>query len=196
MSRQRMATQKFHHGNLRADMIALATADLVDRPAEDISMRDLAERLGVSTAAPYRHFASKDEFLEAVASAGLADMADAYRRAAAMDAPPRERLRIACLAYLDLARANPGLFALLFFTRDFAWTDNPPGQRPASAFAIFETLVANACEETDAGATRLRAVGAWSTLHGFAMLRARGRIERLIDIDTAQADILNRICGS
>lgn len=190
-----MATRKFHHGNLRAELIDLAKAELSEHAPDEISLRDLALRLGVSTAAPYRHFNSKDDLLQAVAQSGLADMVAIYRSAAVADTSPRDRLRIGCRAYLDLATANPGLFDLLFFTRDFAWSHDPPGERPASAFAIFEGLVADVHPGADPKASRLHAIAAWSMLHGFAILRARGRIERIADIDAAEEEVLRRACG-
>jgi len=60
-----------HHGALRLALIELAVADLKRGRHEELSFRDLAVRLGVSHNAPYRHFASKDDFLRALAEFGL-----------------------------------------------------------------------------------------------------------------------------
>ena len=47
-----------------------------DVPAEHLSLRRVAEELGVSHQAPYVHFANKRTFLAAVAGAGLQSAAD------------------------------------------------------------------------------------------------------------------------
>ncbi|MEM7062587.1 MAG: TetR family transcriptional regulator [Cyanobacteria bacterium P01_B01_bin.77] len=54
----------YHHGDLRQALIDAALAIIVeDRDAANVSLREAARRVGVSQAAPYRHFADKDALL-------------------------------------------------------------------------------------------------------------------------------------
>ena len=56
----------YHHGDLRNALI-IAAAELIERDGTlDFSMAEAASRAGVSTAAPYRHFADKEELLRGV----------------------------------------------------------------------------------------------------------------------------------
>ena len=57
---------KYHHGDLRNALI-VAAAELIERNGSlDFSMAEAAASAGVSAAAPYRHFADKEELLRAV----------------------------------------------------------------------------------------------------------------------------------
>ena len=62
----------YHHGDLRQALIDATLAIIVeDRDAANVSLRAAARRVGVSQAAPYRHFANKDALLAAVAEEGF-----------------------------------------------------------------------------------------------------------------------------
>ena len=59
----------YHHGNLRAALLARAEEALA--AGEDLSLRELARRAGVCHAAPRRHFADKQALLDALAEDGF-----------------------------------------------------------------------------------------------------------------------------
>lgn len=193
-----MKRETFHHGNLRAELLALAADVLASEGAEALSLRDLASRLGVSRAAPYRHFSSKDELLQAVAIDGLEKVTAAYERAEKLDAPPRERLRAACEAYLDFAEEFPGLFGLLFSTKAYA---DPlevhalrlAANRSGAAFDIFERLVAAAYGINEPTELRLKSLSAWSLVHGFAILKMHGLVQRFADAGLARSSVLDEV---
>src|ERR671918_1668329 len=70
---------RYHHGDLRQALIRAARELLADAPGEEISLRQIAKRAGVSHAAPYRHFDSVAALLDAVAAQILTDLADRLR---------------------------------------------------------------------------------------------------------------------
>jgi AcrR family transcriptional regulator len=55
-------SRSYHHGNLRAELLATAIEQLRDSGVEDLSLRALARAVGVSQTAPYRHFADKGRY--------------------------------------------------------------------------------------------------------------------------------------
>ena len=60
------ARSNYHHGDLRNALI-IAAAELIERDGTlEFSMAEAAANAGVSAAAPYRHFADKEELLKAV----------------------------------------------------------------------------------------------------------------------------------
>jgi AcrR family transcriptional regulator len=64
--------KNYHHGNLKESLVNAALGNLHRGVAfEEISLRKLAKDLGVSPAAPYRHFSDNSRFLAAVAYAGF-----------------------------------------------------------------------------------------------------------------------------
>ena len=69
-----MAKSTYHHGDL-ANALVKAALELVEQGgAEAVSLRDLTQSLGVSRAAPYRHFEDRDALLAAVAARGFEDL--------------------------------------------------------------------------------------------------------------------------
>src|SRR5947209_2974095 len=61
----------YHHGNLRAELLAAAEQTVRERGVEALSLRELARRVGVSHGAPRRHFADRQALLDALAQAGF-----------------------------------------------------------------------------------------------------------------------------
>ena len=64
-----VVSRTYHHGNLRAALLEEAERALA--AGEDLSLRELARRAGVSHAAPRRHFADKQALLDALATDGF-----------------------------------------------------------------------------------------------------------------------------
>ena len=60
----------YHHGNLRKELLDRAAHVIAEQGIEALSLRALSRDLGVSHAAPSRHFADKAELLRALAIEG------------------------------------------------------------------------------------------------------------------------------
>ena len=65
------AKEKYHHGDLRAALLEAALAVISEIGPQGLSIREVARRAGVSHAAPYRHFADRDELILAVVEQGF-----------------------------------------------------------------------------------------------------------------------------
>lgn len=87
-----MSRATYHHGSLRQALIDGAREILAERGHDQFSLNEVARRAGVSTAAPYRHFESKDDLLAAVADQGYATLHQTLERTAASTDDVRERL--------------------------------------------------------------------------------------------------------
>ena len=74
-------SRSYHHGDLKNALIDSAATILETRGLDELSLRGVARRAGVSRTAPYRHFADKAELLAEVIADGvymlLADVEDA-----------------------------------------------------------------------------------------------------------------------
>ncbi len=189
-----MKRDKFHHGDLRAALLQLATRKLAGGPYEDLSLRDLANELSVSQTAPFRHFPNKDALLQTLAIGGVGQLSDAFREAGQSQGAPAQRLRRACCAYLDFAVASPQLFRLIFVSDTYWRATIPatPADVPNTAYGEFEQLVAGAL--VGGVDPSLAALTCWSTVHGFAMLRLTGRIEMIADLQAATEVVLTSAC--
>lgn len=61
-----METKPYHHGDLRRLLIETGIEFINQEGEEKLSLRKIAEKCGVSNAAPYAHFHNKDEFIAAI----------------------------------------------------------------------------------------------------------------------------------
>ncbi|MFJ9413931.1 TetR/AcrR family transcriptional regulator [Streptomyces sp. NPDC101227] len=66
----------YHHGDLPAALTAAALELLDERGMEQVTVREVARRAGVSPGAPFRHFADRQALLTAVADRILADFGE------------------------------------------------------------------------------------------------------------------------
>src|ERR1700752_195699 len=89
LPRKKDELRAYHHGDLRNALVeAAVTAARVNGP-EAVEVRDMARQVGVSHNAAYRHFASREDLLTAVAEVGLGGLAATMREE--LDATPRRR---------------------------------------------------------------------------------------------------------
>lgn len=190
-----MRSGKFHHGNLRATLLALAENLLNGCEPEDLSLRDLAARAGVSCGAPYRHFKTKDDLLQTLALSGTERLRKSYRRAEAMNVTCEARLREACRAYLQLSEKSPGLYRLIFIHNMLPVPPPPEALGKDAAFATFERLVGEVRGISEGKERRRAALIAWSTLHGFVMLRMQGSAGAFEKEGDFSEALLDAICS-
>jgi AcrR family transcriptional regulator len=71
MPSARPGKRPYHHGNLRQAVIEAAIAIAEESGAESVSVREAARRAGVSSGAPFRHFATRTDLMTAVAEEGM-----------------------------------------------------------------------------------------------------------------------------
>ncbi len=180
-------TRAYHHGDLRAALLAEAAAMIAEGGAASITMRALGRRLGVSRAAPYRHFADKTALLVAVAAAGFNRL---KARLQTIDAgAPRssvERLRRMGEEYVRFALENPAHYRLMYGKEALTREDQPELREAANA--MFEQFVGVIQAYQRSGAIkrqdpRAQAYVAWSAVHGLASLVIEGQILATVDID-------------
>jgi AcrR family transcriptional regulator len=140
-------------GDLRSALVAESFGLLSESGLAGFSVAELARRLKVSTAAPYRHFRDRDALLAAVATRAAGELTAAMRAAVAAARPdPVDRFAATAGAYVrfvstrgagfdvifapalrhlhdsDLAEAGRELMALLL---DLAQDAHPAGPREA-----------------------------------------------------------------
>jgi AcrR family transcriptional regulator len=108
-----MTDTPYHHGNLRQALIEAALATLRRDGIEAVSLRGLARDLGVSHAAPSRHFASRDALFAAIAEQGFAALTERIAVVRDQTDDPVERMHLMARAHLDWASNNPALYAAM-----------------------------------------------------------------------------------
>jgi AcrR family transcriptional regulator len=162
--------KRYHHGDLKAALVDGAIDLIVERGVRGFSLAELSRRLGVTVAAPYRHFDSRDELLAAVAVRALQAFGEALAAQSSETDPPEERLAAMANAYVRFAAEQPALFAVVF---DLGLDKKRryPELRDAyeSVEGTFAGCVAELCPDDPDGAEQLGdAIEA--TAHGYAAL--------------------------
>lgn len=167
----------YHHGDLRAAAIALGLEKLASQEVPDLGLRAIARELGVSATALYRHFASKDALLDALAGEGLRQLGESQRAAAAAAGGGEAAFRATGEAYVRWAVANPALFSLTFSRNgraDFA----DPDTCDHEAERLLKAGIASVLPQLPPGSDRASAaLHAWSLVHGLANLILAGHID-------------------
>jgi AcrR family transcriptional regulator len=178
--------KSYHHPDLRRALLDAALILLREEGIKGFSLRKAAARAGVSHAAPYRHFSSKDDLIAALMLEGNRRLATALN-AARDSTPGPAALRLMALgrAYLDFARENVEHLAIMFsgegMSVAMALAAPPPGAvfTEYDSFAPLETTVrecqAEGSLDPEAGSGAL-AMATWSQIHGLALLRNEGVI--------------------
>jgi AcrR family transcriptional regulator len=112
------AARPYHHGNLREALLTAGERALEAGGAQHLSLRELAREVGVSHAAPRRHFPDKQALLDALAFSGWERLGAALAAAvaAAGDGFDARMLGLA-RAYVAFASGHPALIALMFATK-------------------------------------------------------------------------------
>lgn len=111
-----MNTKKstYHHGNLREVLISSALEILKEGTLQDLSLRALARKAGVSQTAPYRHFEDKEALIVVLMQEGSTIMQDSMRLVCENTDDPVEQLINMGLAYYDFSQEHPAHFRLMF----------------------------------------------------------------------------------
>ncbi len=165
-----MGARAYHHGNLRSELIEQGLILLDAKSAQDVSLREIARRAGVSATAVYRHFPDRDALMTALAGRGLEALASAQHDAFEQAGGGTKGFSATGVAYVRFAQENPALFRLIFAQPRTDPEDT--SQKEAMRF-----LQANAAalspHETD---PQVFALQAWSIAHGLALLILDGQI--------------------
>jgi len=103
----------YHHGDLKRALLDAALELLQENGVEGLTVAEIGRRVGVSSAAPYKHFADRHALLRALALDGnrLLNEKIAERVGSATD--PEEAFRLSGVAYIRFAAENPALFRLM-----------------------------------------------------------------------------------
>ena len=165
-------------------LVRAALKGLEDTPADALSLRQVAQSLGVSHQAPYVHFGSKRRFLAAVAGAGLQSAADDAAAAVAASPDSLSRLHALTGAYLSFIRDRPHLHDLAYGPA-IAKRDHPALQRAAAEYwSLLHDTVA-ACQPPDIAEEEVlrRSAATWGTVYGIARLVTFHQIPQSVPAD-------------
>jgi len=178
----------YHHGDLRGQLIS-AARDLIEEHGPDgFSMSDACRLAGVSNAAPYRHFKSKEDLLTEVAMDGLARLGAQMEE----DASNYPRGTVQSLAaigrtYVRFAMREQHTFRLMFSTKSHAGRIEELKTVGRGAYGVLLREVAGYLGEDNITDEVLQAAfPLWTQVHGLSFLAIDGKLDVTafpVDID-------------
>jgi AcrR family transcriptional regulator len=182
-----MSRDSYHHGDLKAVILAEAAELVAQRGADGISLRELARAAGVSHAAPAHHFTDRRGLFTALAAEG-------WRLLAAALTDARPDFIDAALAYVRFALDHPGHYAVMF---DHALVNPEDPELVAAQDAAAAELAQGVNTLDDPRAKddpQAAALAAWSLVHGFSLLWLNGNISA-IDTDADPIATVDRVAS-
>jgi len=183
-----LAQAPYHHGNLRATVLAAVEECIRERGVSQLSLREVSRRIGVSNRAPAHHFKDKAGLLtefaidgyELLAQAVIASIAESQ----ATSGP--QILAATGRGYVRFAVAHREHFDVMF-RLDLV---NPSDERFIAAtelaYGLLTSTIEQCARENRIGgrSRELVAVSAWSLVHGLSALWLSGRLsERIAEPD-------------
>jgi AcrR family transcriptional regulator len=170
----------------RARILRESREVLREKGISGFSMRQVAERVGVTATALYRHFDDRDALLASLLDEGFITFGSYLLRSLA-GKTPLERLRLAGSAYFDFAFEHPRDYALMFLTpcADLGLksvSENTKARMDGTFVFLVdrvkECIAAGVVEAHDPQAT---ALNIWAEVHGLASLRLNGLLSEVPD---------------
>jgi AcrR family transcriptional regulator len=158
-----MGKVSYHHGDLRAAILAEAANLVAQRGAHGISLRELARAAGVSHAAPAHHFGDRRGLFTALAAEGFRTLTTEL-----IDARPE--FIDSAKAYVRFALAHPGHFEVMFDKSLYDAADVAVLQASTAAYVELNRGVGTLADPHAKADPDGAALAAWSLVHGFAQL--------------------------
>ncbi len=157
--------QKYHHGNLRDDILKAAYDFVKENGYAAMSLRGIAEECNVSATAIYRHYETKEHLLADVVAEGFVEFNKS------VEGKEEDDIFQRCENYLAFAFDNYNIYDLLFSQSVVEFLNFPKILKVADK--AFESLLKSVKEHdkslNDLSASN-KAIHIWSFLHGMSSI--------------------------
>jgi AcrR family transcriptional regulator len=154
-----------------------------EQGVKGLALSDAARQVGVSVAAPYRHFKDKEALLAEIAAEGFALFRDALARASKTYPGDKvKRLVEMGMAYVEFALNHRSHFKVMW--ESAIPKDKYPQLQQAGleAYLLLEKCALDLLPEASTGRQRALIAASWSVVHGYAALA----LERELDMITTE----------
>ena len=164
--------------DFRTRLITVAERLFAEQGRDAVSMRQLAQALGVSVMTPYRYFKDKDEILAATRASGFDRFAEALETAYDSVNDPVQRARMVGQAYLKFAFDHPSAYRLMFDLTQPNEESYPElaraGERARKTMSAYVECLIGAGQLV--GEPEIIAHVCWAAIHGLVVLKLADKI--------------------
>lgn len=168
----------YHHGRLKDALIEAARSLIAQRGPAGFTLAEAAKLVGVTAAAPYRHFSDRDALMGELARRGFDQFGARLKTAWNAGRPdPQTAFRAMGQAYLAFAQDEPGLYMAMFGNAQTLPPEGPanPGVAAMDGLIGAAAVVLQNSGGSVRGARKL-AMEIWALSHGVAMLMLGGHL--------------------
>lgn len=187
--------QAYHHGNLKNDLIQAGIRMVQEDGIEKLSLRKLASKCGVSEAAPYSHFANKEELLSAMQDYVTNQLMNSLKSAVERSDKPDEPQAILNMgkAYVMFFMKNPEYYSFLFMHQDIKIDLTREGDsKMFPPFQYYRDKVFQVYRKQGLSEERIRygMIAMWAKAHGIAAITSMKYVTKDFDWEDALDRIL------
>ena len=187
-----MDNKPYHHGDLRKALIENGIEFINQYGEEKLSLRKIAEKCGVSNAAPYAHFKDKDDFINAMQGYVMDSFMDSLVVCASECKDDTQILSELGVCYVMFFYHNPLYFDFLFSRKNIRIrlssdnNDIPP-------FELFRRTAEKELGKIGISEKNIRykTIAMWSLVHGLSALSAIPDID--INCESEVREIINSV---
>ena len=171
------AKKPYHKENLRRDLLDAGREYVRANGHQGLSMRMLAQQVGVSPGAPYHHLPDRRSFLLALAVDQFETLLQDVDDDVDQSLPPAEMVKEMAMKFVRFALANPHMLELMYESDLTRPNIDPQLQKyqemshRTGAEAILKCVPG--ISEKEAG---LRNIGLWTSIYGLVAMINRGII--------------------
>lgn len=184
----------YHHGNLRQELITAGIQMVQQVGIEKLSLRKLAARCGVSEAAPYSHFANKEELLETMQEYVTELLMQCLKEAIAHTDHPDSPAAILNMgkAYVVFFMVHPEYYSFLFMQQavkiDLTMNEKIENFPP---FQLYKEKAYEVYRKEGVSEERIKygIIAMWAKVHGLAAITSMKYVTK----DFAWEEVLEQI---
>jgi AcrR family transcriptional regulator len=167
-----VSSEKYHHGHLREALIDAACKQIEHDGASSLNLSKLAQKIGVSQPAVYRHFPNKQALAISVAQRGFEQLSEDLKQATQdVQSDPFEGIRAIATAYISFALNHTEIAHLMFSMKERTTEPELYNTSKAAAVPLFSIAeAAQRCDHLRNNDVEKTVRIIWATIHGLAVL--------------------------
>lgn len=191
-----MENKQYHHGNLRNSLIEAGIELINKEGSKELSLRKVAALCGVSQTAPYSHFKSKEDLLEAMrdyVTKQFTDLMNNSIQTSRNKNDPEVLIQMG-KSYIMFFINNPKYFPFIF-SQEFMQINlslDGDDSRNYPPFQLFKTTAVPIL--TKLGLSREKVedviISMWATVHGLASIATMKNVHYDKDWESKLEDII------
>lgn len=192
-----MENRPYHHGNLRNALIGAGLELINTEGEENLSLRKAALKCGVSNAAPYAHFNSKDEFIAAIQQHIMDLFTSTLEQTVEMYADTPNILLMLGTAYVKFFYKNPLYFDFLFSRNNIQinLSLDCAGEKEIPPLKILKQIATQTFRKIDMPESVIqnKIIAMWALVHGLSAIATMPNVEYDKDWETRIEEIIQSL---